>query len=149
MPGQAGASGGSNDPRTPDMVRQGPRPSALLTGLRRNRSGDRTAAASEGVDGNQSNPHHKAAGLPALTLHDLRRSFSNLSKWVEVPVGVVAQLMGHKPSATAEKHYKPRPLDLLRMWHTRIEAWILEQAGIEQPHAEQKGPQAVPSTTAA
>ncbi len=91
----------------------------------------------------------KAAGLPALTLHDLRRSFSNLSKWVEVPVGVVAQLMGHKPSATAEKHYKPRPLDLLRMWHTRIEAWILEQAGIEQPHAEQKGPQAVPSTTAA
>ena len=38
--------------------------------------------------------------------------------------------MGHKPSATAEKHYKVRPLDLLRMWHTKIEAWILEQAGI-------------------
>ena len=34
------------------------------------------------------------------------------------------------PSATAEKHYKVRPLDLLRMWHTKIEAWMLEQAGI-------------------
>ena len=74
----------------------------------------------------------KAAGLPQLTLHDLRRSFSNLSEWVETPIGVVAQIMGHKPSATAEKHYKQRPLDLLRMWHTKIEAWILEQAGIEQ-----------------
>lgn len=41
--------------------------------------------------------------------------------------------MGHKPSATAEKHYSRRPLDLLRQWHVKIEAWILEQAGIEQP----------------
>jgi len=24
-------------------------------------------------------------------------------------------------------------LDLLRMWHVKIEGWILEQAGIEQP----------------
>jgi len=22
--------------------------------------------------------------------------------------------------------YKARPIDLLRMWHTKIEAWILE-----------------------
>jgi hypothetical protein len=41
--------------------------------------------------------------------------------------------MGHKPSATAEKHYRRRPLDLLRMWHVKVEAWILEQAGIEKP----------------
>jgi hypothetical protein len=41
--------------------------------------------------------------------------------------------MGHKPSAIAEKHYRRRPLDLLRMWHTKIEAWILNEAGIEQP----------------
>jgi hypothetical protein len=40
---------------------------------------------------------------------------------------------GHKPSATAEKHYKRRPLDLLRLHHERIEAWILEQAGLEEP----------------
>lgn len=74
-----------------------------------------------------------AAGLPAVSLHGLRRSFGSLSEWVEVPVGIVAQIQGHKPSATAEKHYRVRPLDLLRMWHTKIEGWILEQAGIEQP----------------
>jgi hypothetical protein len=38
--------------------------------------------------------------------------------------------MGHKPSAIAEKHYRRRPLDLLRQWHVKIEAWILEQAGV-------------------
>jgi integrase len=78
-------------------------------------------------------PAFKAAGIEGLTLHGLRRSFSTLSEWVEVPAGVVAQIMGHKPSATAEKHYKQRPLDLLRKWHTTIEAWILEQAGLQQP----------------
>ncbi len=80
--------------------------------------------------------HNKAlaaAGLPALSLHGLRRSFGTLAEWVECPVGVVAQIQGRKPSATAEKHYRRRPLDLLRMWHIKIEAWILEQAGIEQP----------------
>ena len=30
-----------------------------------------------------------------------------------------------------EQHYIRPPLDLLRKWHTKIEAWILEQAGIE------------------
>lgn len=75
----------------------------------------------------------EAAGLPHVTLHGLRRSFGTLAEWVEAPTGVVAQIMGHKPSALAEKHYRRRPLDLLRMWHVRIEAWILEQAGIEQP----------------
>lgn len=74
-----------------------------------------------------------AAGLPHVTLHGLRRSFGTLAEWVEATTGVVAQIMGHKPSALAEKHYRRRPLDLLRLWHTRIEAWILEQAGIEQP----------------
>ena len=88
-----------------------------------------------------------AAGLPVVSLHGLRRSFGSLSEWCEVPTGVVAQVMGHKPSATAEKHYRQRPLDLLRMWHTRIEAWILEQAGIEQPSEEAKpGLKAVNST---
>ncbi len=72
-----------------------------------------------------------AAGLDALSLHGLRRSFGTLSEWCEVPVGVVAQIQGHKPSAIAEKHYRRRPLDLLRMWHEKIEAWILEQAGVQ------------------
>lgn len=79
-----------------------------------------------------------AAGLPHLSLHGLRRSFGTLSEWVEVPTGVVAQIQGHKPSAIAEKHYRRRPLDLLRMWHTRIEAWILDQAGIEQATEDDK-----------
>lgn len=72
-----------------------------------------------------------AASLDGLTLHGLRRSFASLTEWLEVPAGVVAQIQGHKPSATAEKHYKRRPLDLLRVHHERIEAWILEQAGVQ------------------
>jgi integrase len=72
----------------------------------------------------------KAAGLEGLTLHGLRRSFKSLTEWLEVPVGIVAQIQGHKPSATAEKHYTVRPLELLALHHNRIEAWILEQAGI-------------------
>ena len=73
----------------------------------------------------------KKAGLPDLTLHGLRRSFGSLAEWTETPAGVVAQIMGHKPSAIAEKHYRRRPLDLLRMWHVKIEAWILEQAKVK------------------
>ena len=78
-------------------------------------------------------PHTAAcavAGIEGLTLHGLRRSFKSLTEWLEIPAGVVAQIMGHKPSATAEKHYTVRPLDLLRVHHERIEAWILEQAVI-------------------
>src|SRR5690606_30541836 len=80
--------------------------------------------------------HNKAltvAGLPPLSLHGLRRSFATLAEWVECPAGIVAQIMGHKPSAIAEKHYRRRPLDLLRKWHTTIEGWVLAEAGIEQP----------------
>ena len=88
-------------------------------------------------------PHHahatacKVAGIEGLTFHGLRRSFKSLTEWLEIPAGVVAQIQGHKPSATAEKHYTVRPLDLLRLHHERIEAWVLEQAGIEfDPKAE-------------
>ncbi|MBC7718352.1 MAG: integrase family protein [Chitinophagaceae bacterium] len=72
----------------------------------------------------------RAVGLDGLTLHGLRRSFKSLTEWLEVPVGVVAQIQGHKPSATAEKHYTVRPLELLALHHERIECWILEQAGV-------------------
>jgi len=78
--------------------------------------------------------HNKAlteAALPPLSLHGLRRTFGTLSEWVEVPVGIVAQIMGHKPSAIAEKHYIQRELDLLHLWHVKIEAWILGEAGIK------------------
>jgi integrase len=70
------------------------------------------------------------AGIEELTLHGLRRSFASLTEWLEIPTGVVAQIQGHKPSATAEKHYKRRPLDLLRLHHERIEAWMLEQGKV-------------------
>ncbi|NRT55893.1 integrase [Leptothrix sp. C29] len=78
------------------------------------------------------------AGLEGLTLHGLRRSFKSLSEWQDIPAGVVAQLMGHKPSATAERHYTVRPLDLLRVHHERLEAWILEQAGLPVPSASEE-----------
>lgn len=84
-----------------------------------------------------SKPHRahegacKAADIEHLTLHGLRRSFGTLSEWLEIPAGVVAQIQGHKPSATAEKHYRVRPLDLLRVHHERIEAWILSQASVQ------------------
>ena len=93
-----------------------------------------SATSASGQMSRPQTPHAsacKAAGLDNLTLHGLRRSFSTLTEWLEIPAGPVAQIMGHKPSATAERHYKVRPLDLLRVHHERIEAWILEQAGID------------------
>ena len=72
----------------------------------------------------------KVAGIKPVTLHGLRRSFKSLTEWLDMPAGVVAQIMGHKPSATAEKHYTVRPLDLLRLHHEKIEAWVLEQGDV-------------------
>lgn len=75
----------------------------------------------------------ESVGIPNLSIHGLRRSFGTLSEWVGCPVGISAQIMGHKPSALAEKHYIKRPIDLLRMYHTQIEKFILDEAGIPQP----------------
>ncbi|MDP3537430.1 MAG: integrase family protein [Azonexus sp.] len=90
-----------------------------------------------------------AAEITGLTIHGLRRSFGTLAEWVECPAGIVAQIQGHKPSATAEKHYRVRPIDLLRMWHTKIEAWILRDAGIKQPKEGKSELQAVPTSATA
>jgi intergrase/recombinase len=65
-----------------------------------------------------------------LTLHGLRQPFKSLTECLDVPVGVVEKIQGHKPSATAEKHYTVRPLELLRVHHEKIEAWLLVQAEI-------------------
>ena len=84
------------------------------------------------------------AGLHGLTLHGLRRSFKTLSEWVNAPATVVAQLLGRTrdiphpqhtpdPAATSQvthAHPHARPLELLHQHHVRIEAWILEQAGV-------------------
>lgn len=70
-----------------------------------------------------------AAGLE-LTLHGLRRSFASLCEWLDIPGGISAQIQGHAPQGVREQNYIRRPLDLLRVHHERIEAWILEQAWI-------------------
>jgi integrase len=114
-------------PATPYMLH-------LLAALpRRNEWVFSSPSSASGCLTEPNTPHTRAciaAGLEGLTLHGLRRSFASLTEWLETPAGVVAQIQGHKPSATAEKHYKVRPLELLRVHHERIEAWILEQAGI-------------------
>lgn len=77
--------------------------------------------------------HNKACAIAGLelTLHGLRRSFASLCEWIETPTGIAAQIQGHKPQGVREKNYIRRPLDLLRMWHAKIEAWLLEQAAIK------------------
>ncbi len=72
-----------------------------------------------------------AAGLDDLTLHGLRRSFASLCEWLDIPGGISAQIQGHAPQGVREQNYIRRPLDLLRVHHEKIEAWILEQAGVK------------------
>lgn len=76
------------------------------------------------------------AGLHHVTLHGLRRTFASLAEWVEMPSGIVAQIQGHAPNATAEKHYINRPLELLGVWHTKYEKWILEQSEVHFDYSD-------------
>lgn len=78
----------------------------------------------------------QSASIERLTFHGLRRSFSLLGEAAGAPAGAIAQVMGHKPSATAEG-YRPRSVDALRPFLERIEAWILDQAGVQfDPNVE-------------
>ena len=70
------------------------------------------------------------AGIEHLTFHGLRRSFSLLGEAAGAPAGAIAQIMGHKPSATAEG-YRPRSVDALRPFLARIEEHILDLAGVQ------------------
>lgn len=70
------------------------------------------------------------AGIEHLTFHGLRRSFSLLGEAAGAPAGAIAQVMGHKPSATAEG-YRPRSIDALRPFLEQIEAHILSLAGVQ------------------
>ena len=77
--------------------------------------------------------HSKAlteAGINHLTIHGLRRSFSLLGEAAGAPAGAIAQVMGHKPSATAEG-YRPRSIDALRPFLEQIEGHILTLAGVQ------------------
>ena len=71
-----------------------------------------------------------AASLQNLSLHGLRRSFASLSEWLETSGGISAQIQSHARQGVREQNYICRPLDLLRMRHIKIEAWLLEQAKI-------------------
>jgi integrase len=70
----------------------------------------------------------QSAGINHLTFHGLRRTFTQRGRSV-APAGAVAQIAGHKPSATAEG-YAVLPLDDLRPYAEQIEERILQQAGI-------------------
>lgn len=106
----------------------------LLSGLPRRNEWVFSSKSSE--DGRLVEPtkaHNKViadAHLPHVTLHGLRRSFATLSEWVEAPYGVSAQIQGHAPQGVREQNYIRRPLDLLRMWHIKIETWILDQTHV-------------------
>lgn len=72
----------------------------------------------------------QSAAIEGLTIHGLRRSFSLLGEAAGAPAGAIAQVMGHKPSATAEG-YRPRSVDALRPYLAKIEAHILALAGVQ------------------
>jgi len=106
----------------------------LLAGLpRRNEYVFSSPTAASGRLTEPRIAHNQACAVAGLdmTLHGLRRSFATLCEWTETPAGIAAQIQGHKPQGVREQNYIRRPLDLLRMWHVKIEAWMLEQAGIE------------------
>ena len=87
------------------------------------------------------NSHTKAlqsAAIKGLTIHGLRRSFSLLGEAAGAPAGAIAQVMGHKPSATAEG-YRPRTTDALRPFLEQIEAYILNLAGVQFDRANEPG----------
>ncbi len=106
---------------------------SLITQLpRRNKFVFMSPSSKSGYITDVSHAHNKACAIAGVdvTPHDLRRSFATLSEWIEMPSGIAAQIQGHKPQGVREQHYIRRPIDLLRMWHKRIESWILEQSGI-------------------
>ncbi len=104
----------------------------LSTLTRRNEWVFSSSTAASGRLTDPSIAHRKACAIAGLdlTLHGLRRSFASLCEWIEMPTGIAAQIQGHKPQGVREQNYIRRPLDLLRMWHVKIEAWILQEAGI-------------------
>ena len=76
------------------------------------------------------------AGLspsPIERCERIRAPVHLLNESVEMPARIIAQIMGHKPSSIAEKHYRHRLMDLLCVWHEKIEGWILKEAGITAP----------------
>ena len=83
----------------------------------------------------------KIATIDFTSSHDLSHGLLERAK---CPEGVafallkdaIAQVMGHKPSATAEG-YRPSSVDALRPFLAQIEAHVLALAGVQfDPQAE-------------
>ena len=116
---------------TPENIKRRERDSAQS-----GREAPAGSVATVGASGRMSDPrelHLKAqrsAGIDGLTIHGLRRSFSLLGEAAGAPAGAIAQVMGHKPSATAEG-YRPRSVDALRPFLAQIEAHVLGLAGVQ------------------
>ncbi|MGU3289032.1 tyrosine-type recombinase/integrase [Acinetobacter radioresistens] len=107
----------------------------LLLDLKKTNDSDYIFSSSTSVTGYIVNPYKEFKKICReididLTIHGLRRSFKSLAEWVDIPVGVTAQISGHKPSALAEKHYTVRPMDMLRNHLQKFEDWVLEQAKV-------------------
>lgn len=116
------------------MVPLTPYVAHLLAGLpRRSEWVFSSPTAASGRLTEPSIAHRKACAVAGLdvSLHGLRRSFATLCEWTETPAGIAAQIQGHAPQGVREQNYIRRPLDLLRMWHVKIESWMLEQAAID------------------
>ena len=77
----------------------------------------------------------RRAEIGHVSVHGLRRSFSKLGEAARVPLGAIAQIMGHQPSALAER-YRWREMDELRAYLTEIEQFILHRAAMLPEAAE-------------
>lgn len=62
-----------------------------------------------------------------LSLDDLFTSFTLFSEWVETPAGITAQLQDIDIKVINAHHFAKRPLEVLQIWHQKIEDWILKQ----------------------
>ena len=108
----------------------------LLRGLKRVKDNPYVFASTMSASGRIAEPRapHTVvladAGIPHVSIHGLRRTFSLLGEAAGTPAGAIAQVMGHKPSAIAEG-YRPRSIDALRPYLAQIEAFILDKAGVQ------------------
>lgn len=79
-------------------------------------------------------------GLPHVTLHGLRRTFSIMGEAAGCPDGAINQIMGHRPGSVSEK-YRPRTIDQLRAYMAQVEQFILDAAGVSfDPGAAARDP---------
>ena len=70
------------------------------------------------------------AGLPYLSIHGLKRSFTTLFIWAGQPDGAGARIQGQKTQSVRDKHYLEVPVELLAKWHDGYVNWLLLEAGI-------------------